>query len=138
MYKAGTGYCFRVVSAGQVISKGDYSIVTEQAAQLGNSGMESWTTQLHHYKTKEIPAGFPYTYITKDELVHTPDFFDFNTKLNYTFVLNEHLKLQVNGGVQNIFNAFQKDLDKGTYRDSGYFYGPTQPRTYFIGIKLFN
>jgi len=29
-------------------------------------------------------------------------------------------------------------LDKGTYRDSGYFYGPTQPRTYFIGIKLLN
>lgn len=50
----GTGYCFRVVSAGQVISKGDYSIVTEQAAQLGNSGMESWTTQLHHYKTKGL------------------------------------------------------------------------------------
>ena len=80
----------------------------------------------------------PYTYITKDELKHTPDFFDFNVKLNYNFVLNEHLKIQLNGGVQNMFNAFQKDLDKGTYRDSGYFYGPTQPRTYFIGIKLFN
>ena len=92
----------------------------------------------HFAPADEIPSGFPYTYIYKDELVHTPDFFDFNAKLNYTFVLNEHLKLQVNGGVQNIFNAFQKDLDKGTYRDSGYFYGPTQPRTYFIGIKLFN
>ncbi len=92
----------------------------------------------HFAPTDEIPAGFPFTYITKDELVHTPDFFDFNTKLNYTFVLNEHLKIQLNGGVQNIFNAFQKDLDKGTYRDSGYFYGPTQPRTFFIGIKLFN
>lgn len=92
----------------------------------------------HFAPTDEIPADFPYTYITKDELVHTPDFFDFNVKLNYNFVLNEHLKLQLNGGVQNMFNAFQKDLDKGTYRDSGYFYGPTQPRTYFIGIKLYN
>ena len=63
-------------------------------------------------------------------MVHTPDFFDLNVKLNYTFVLNDHIKLQLNGGVQNIFNAFQKDLDKGGYRDSGYFYGPTQPRTY--------
>jgi len=29
-------------------------------------------------------------------------------------------------------------LDKGGKRDSKYFYGPTQPRTYFIGIKFFN
>ena len=86
----------------------------------------------------EIPAEFPYTYITKDELKHTPDFMDFNLKLNYTFIFNEHLKVQLNGGVQNIFNAFQKDFDKGTFRDSGYFYGPTQPRTYFVGIKIMN
>ena len=33
-------------------------------------------------------------------------------------------------------NAFQRDLDRGEYRDSGYFYGPTQPRTVYMGIKL--
>ena len=121
-----------------------YGYFTFTAAPFRNfdfslSGIYTGRMHVPHFApTDEIPAGFPYSYITKDELVHTPDFFDFNTKLNYTFVLNEHLKLQVNGGVQNIFNAFQKDLDKGTYRDSGYFYGPTQPRTYFIGIKLFN
>ena len=62
---------------------------------------------------------------------------ELTAKLAYTFVLNDHVKLQVNGGVQNMFNAFQRDLDRGTYRDSGYFYGPTQPRTYFVGMKLF-
>ena len=72
------------------------------------------------------------------QCIKVKDYEDFNVKLNYTFVLNDHLKIQLNGGVQNIFNAFQQDLDKGTYRDSGYFYGPTQPRTYFIGFKLFN
>lgn len=92
----------------------------------------------HFAPTDEIPQGFAYTYIQKDEMVHTPDFFELNAKLSYTFVLREHMKIQLNGGVQNILNAFQKDLDKGTYRDSGYFYGPTQPRTVFIGIKLFN
>lgn len=92
----------------------------------------------HFAPTDEIPVDYPHTYITQDELVHTPDFFDFNVKMDYTFVLREHLKLQLNGGVQNLFNAFQQDLDKGTYRDSGYFYGPTQPRTFFLGIKLFN
>ena len=77
-------------------------------------------------------------YIKSDRLEHTPDFMDLGVKLNYTFVLNDHLKLQVNGGVQNIFNAFQSDLDRGELRDSKYFYGPTQPRTFFIGIKFFN
>lgn len=77
-------------------------------------------------------------YLEKDIMESTPDFFDLNLKLNYTFVLNEHLKLQLNTGVQNIFNSFQKDLDKGEFRDSGYFYGPTQPRTIFIGFKIMN
>ena len=113
-----------------------YGYFTFTAAPFKNfdfslSGIYTGRMHVPHFAPgDEVPADFPYTYIKKDELVHTPDFFDFNTKLNYTFVLNEHLRLQL--------NAFQKDLDKGTFRDSGYFYGPTQPRTYFIGIKLFN
>lgn len=77
-------------------------------------------------------------YIEHDRLENTPDFFTLNLKLNYTFVLRDHIKLQLNGGVQNIFNSFQKDLDQGADRDSGYFYGPTQPRTYFIGFRIMN
>lgn len=77
-------------------------------------------------------------YIEKSRMERTPQFMDLNLKLNYTFVLKDHIKMQVNGGVQNIFNSFQKDLDKGEFRDAGYFYGPTQPRTYFVGIKIMN
>lgn len=77
-------------------------------------------------------------YIEKSRMEHTPQFMDLNLKLNYTFVLKDHIKMQINGGVQNIFNSFQKDLDKGEFRDAGYFYGPTQPRTYFVGIKIMN
>ncbi|MBO4985882.1 MAG: TonB-dependent receptor [Bacteroides sp.] len=77
-------------------------------------------------------------YIANDRMEKTPDFFDLNLKLNYTFVLKDHIKLQLNAGVQNIFDSFQKDLDQGEFRDSGYFYGPTQPRTYFIGLKIMN
>ena len=76
--------------------------------------------------------------IETSRMEHTPQFMDLNLKLNYTFVLKDHIKMQVNGGVQNIFNSFQKDLDKGEFRDAGYFYGPTQPRTYFVGIKIMN
>lgn len=77
-------------------------------------------------------------YIDADRMETTPHFFDLNVKFNYTFVLHDHIKLQVNTGVQNILNHFQPDLDKGEFRDSGYFYGPTQPRTVFIGFKIAN
>ena len=77
-------------------------------------------------------------YIAEDRMETTPDFFDLNVKFNYTFILHDHIKLQVNTGVQNILNHFQPDLDCGEFRDSGYFYGPTQPRTLFIGFKIAN
>ena len=79
-------------------------------------------------------AGF----IEQDRMEKTPDFFDLNVKFNYTFVLHDHIKLQVNTGVQNILNHFQSDLDRGEFRDSGYFYGPAQPRTFFVGFKIVN
>ena len=110
-----------------------------QNLSLAFSGVYTGRMYVPHFApVDQIPANYPHAYITKDEMVHTDDFFDFNTKVSYTFLLREHMKLQVNAGVQNIFNAFQSDLDKGTYRDSGYFYGPTQPRTFFMGIKIFN
>ncbi|MEG1545929.1 MAG: TonB-dependent receptor [Bacteroides sp.] len=77
-------------------------------------------------------------YIEKDRLETSPQFMDLNMKFNYTFVLRDHIKLQLNTGVQNVFNSFQKDLDKGEFRDAGYFYGPSQPRTYFVGLKITN
>ena len=92
----------------------------------------------HYAPTDEVPADYQYSYISKDEMVHTPDFFELNAKVAYTVVLRDHLKVQISAGVQNVFNAFQKDLDKGTYRDSGYFYGPTQPRTFYVGLKFMN
>ena len=78
----------------------------------------------------------PHYAVDGDRMETTPHFFDINFKAGYTFILQDHIKLQVNAGVQNIFNSFQRDLDKGEFRDSGYFYGPTQPRTYFVGIKI--
>ena len=75
-------------------------------------------------------------YIQEDRMETTPDFFDLNFKASYTFVLHDHINLELNAGVHNILNSFQKDLDKGEFRDSGYFYGPTQPRTVFLGIKI--
>ena len=74
----------------------------------------------------------------KDELVRTPRFFDLNLKASYDFKVIKQINLQLNAGIQNLFDSRQKDYDQGEFRDSKYFYGPTQPRTVFIGLKLFN
>ena len=75
-------------------------------------------------------------YIPEDREETTPDFFDMNLKLAYDIPLFRTVTLQVNGGVQNLFNAFQSDFDKGGNRDAGYVYGPGSPRGYFIGCKI--
>ena len=66
----------------------------------------------------------------------TPGFFDMNFKASYDFKLYNNIKLQLNAGVQNLFNAFQNDFDQGPDRDSGYIYGPASPRTFYLGVKL--
>ena len=74
--------------------------------------------------------------IEKNTTVQTPAFWDMGCKAAYDFKLYSSFTLQLNAGVQNIFNSFQKDFDSGADRDSGYMYGPTLPRTFFIGVKL--
>lgn len=75
-------------------------------------------------------------YIPKDINVTTPDFFDLNARLSYTFPLFEQISLQLNAGVKNIFDAYQSDEDKGKERDSDFTYGPTLPRSFFVGGKI--
>lgn len=72
-----------------------------------------------------------------DSEVTTPSFWDFGFKLGYTFRLSDIIKLEVNAGVKNIFDDYQRDLDVGAGRDSAYIYGPSLPRTYFVGVKLY-
>lgn len=74
--------------------------------------------------------------IAKNMTVETPDFWDMGIKAAYDFKLYRSFSLQLNAGVQNLFNSFQNDFDSGEDRDSGYIYGPTLPRTFFFGIKL--
>ena len=74
--------------------------------------------------------------IEQDVAVKTPEFFDMNLKLAYEFPLYKSAKMEISGGIQNLFNAYQDDFDKGSDRDAGYIYGPSLPRSYFAGIKI--
>jgi len=45
-------------------------------------------------------------------------------------------QIELFGGVKNLFDAYQNDFDIGKERDSNYIYGPSAPRTIFIGLKF--
>ncbi len=70
------------------------------------------------------------------EIVHTPNYMVLSAKLTYEIPLADSFRMQLNGGVQNIANAYQHDFDRGWERDSDYMYGPGLPRCYHLGLKL--
>lgn len=75
-------------------------------------------------------------YIAENRTETTPDFMDIGLKVSYGFKLYKSIDLQINAGVQNLFNSYQKNFDQGPERDSGYIYGPGMPRSVFAGLKL--
>ena len=74
--------------------------------------------------------------IQKNVTETTPSFWGMGFKAAYDFKLYKFCLLQINAGVQNIFNSFQRDFDSGADRDSGYMFGPTLPRCFYLGVRL--
>lgn len=95
--------------------------------QLALSGTYTGSMLVQHLEGSGTPV---------DVAVNTRRFFDLNFKVAYDFRIFNHSSLQLNAGIQNIFNAYQHDFDKGALRDSGYIYGPTLPRSIFAGLKF--
>ena len=71
------------------------------------------------------------------ELRETNSFLDLGIKIKYNYVLNG-ASIQLYTGIKNIFNAYQNDFDMGIDRDPGYVYGPINPRTLYVGLKIGN
>ena len=57
-------------------------------------------------------------YIERDTERLTPDFWDMGLRLSYNFRLTKQLRLELNAGVKNLFDSFQKDLDFGQNKDA--------------------
>ena len=75
-------------------------------------------------------------YIAEDRSELAPSFWDMGAQLAYKFYLTEAINLELSGGVKNIFDSFQNDIDRGANRDSVYIFGPMMPRTFFLGLKF--
>ncbi len=70
------------------------------------------------------------------ELITTRSFVDTGIKIAYRIKISEKLDFQVNGGVKNLFDSYQKDFDIGIERDPGYMYGPSLPRMVYFGFNF--
>ncbi len=75
---------------------------------------------------------------------YTPTFYVFNVRLKYRQPLPGNTYIEIFGGVDNITNTYQRDLDRMVVlpnatvlgeRDAGYVYGPTKPLTFYAGVK---
>ncbi|BAV94799.1 colicin I receptor [Ichthyobacterium seriolicida] len=75
-------------------------------------------------------------FIEKDKLEKTPDFWVINLRSSYNIHYKEILDIEFSGGISNILDSFQQDSDKGPDKDASYTYGPSKPRTIFVGIKI--
>jgi outer membrane receptor for ferrienterochelin and colicins len=78
------------------------------------------------------PAGEP-----RDVYTDTKPFTELNIRLAYNLPSTRlDTEFEIFGGVKNVLDAYQKDFDTGKYRDSNYIYGPSAPRTFFIGLRI--
>lgn len=72
------------------------------------------------------------------QLNKSSDFFDAGLKVSYQIKLTEVVRMELSGGIKNIFNQYQSDFDTGKDRDPAYVYGPISPRTIYFGVKIGN
>ncbi len=77
-------------------------------------------------------------YILEDRLEITPSLVTTDLALTHTISLgsSEGPRLELTAGVRNLTDRYQRDLDQGPLRDSGYVYGPRQPRTFFTAVRF--
>jgi outer membrane receptor for ferrienterochelin and colicins len=108
------------------------SPITDGEWELINSGNAD---ALEKERQSEIMAILNGDVIEGERLEHSEPFLIFGLRVAYDIPISL-ANLQVYGGVQNIFNQLQGNYDRGIYRDAGFIYGPFQPRTINLGLKI--
>ena len=72
-----------------------------------------------------------------DRLVTTPSFVDVGIGVRWTVTPQSSAigSISVALRCKNLLDAYQRDFDRGRYRDSNYIYGPPQPRTFSVAVE---
>ena len=96
----------------------------------------NWDINLVTVYTGSIKTTHLKGYIPDTRLETTPAMWDVGVNTAYEFKFPSFFPLEVSCGIKNLFNQYQKDFDKGAERDADYIYGPSLPRTVFVGLKV--
>ena len=75
-------------------------------------------------------------HIEEDRLETTHSFLVLNVKLHRPINITKDYRTSLFVGGYNLLDSYQKDLDKGVDRDSGYVYGPAKPRSFYAGFEF--
>jgi outer membrane receptor for ferrienterochelin and colicins len=79
-------------------------------------------------------------YIPQDRVQKTPKFAVYNLVFSRAFDLHRssgnRRRMRWYVKVNNLFDTYQRDLDKGPLRDAGYFYGPMSMRAVTVGMTM--
>ncbi len=97
-------------------------------------GRLDWTGTADYTGSMLVPhyAG----YIPEDRLERSRRFLVFNTVVSRTFLLKDRSQVRLYFNLQNIGDAYQRDLDRGPSRDSAYVYGPAEMRRAVVGLTI--
>lgn len=115
---------------------GFFTVDWEFARNWGVSATGNYTGKmLVPYFGADLPEG---TIRDAGELRKSKNFFDAGLKLHYDMRISKSVTMEWFAGMKNIFNSYQKDFDKGVDRDPSYVYGPSLPRTVFLGFRIGN
>jgi outer membrane receptor for ferrienterochelin and colicins len=109
-----------------------YAILTLYPTSRFNASVSSiYTGTMIQAKASPDETIYPNEYRTSSS------FIELNLKMGYTFPMETiDSGIELYGGIKNIANRYQTDFDNFRNRDSNYIYGPSQPRTVYIGVKL--
>lgn len=97
---------------------------------------ERWTFNLNGVYTGRMFVPHVAGFIPETVLEETTNLLEIGLNASRTFTLSDKYQFEINGGIKNIFNAYQDDFDQTIDRDPNYIYGPAQPRTVFLGLKF--
>ena len=105
-------------------------------ASLVFAGLTDWQFSLSSVYTGRMITPHVIDPETEEtQLVNTPNFMEVHLKSRYRIRLDNKMVIDLEWGIQNLFDAYQSDFDRGPLRDAGYIYGPSRPRTFFVGVK---
>jgi outer membrane receptor for ferrienterochelin and colicins len=71
----------------------------------------------------------------ENRLRETPWFFNLDVGISKTLEIRENDRLTVSVGIRNLLDDYQRDLERGPFRDADYVYGPAFPRTFHAGVR---